>query len=47
MMWKLKESGYKKINSSSSKPVITHHVAHGPKRANIRLLNKENLFAMD
>ena len=41
MMWKLKESGYKKINSSRSKPVITHHVAHGPKRANIRLLNKE------
>ena len=41
MMWKLKESGYKKINSSSAKPIITHHVAHGPKRANIRLLNKE------
>jgi sulfatase maturation enzyme AslB (radical SAM superfamily) len=41
MMWKLKESGYKKINSSSTKPVITHHVAHGPKRANIRILNKE------
>jgi len=41
MMWKLKESGFKKINSSPSKPVITHHVAHGPKRANIRILNKE------
>ena len=35
------ESGFKKINSSPSKPVITHHVAHGPKRANIRILNKE------
>jgi len=41
MMWKLKESGFKKINSSPAKPVITHHVAHGPKRANIRILNKE------
>lgn len=38
MWWKLKESGFKKINSTSHKPVITHHVAHGPKRANIRLL---------
>lgn len=38
MLWKLKESGFKKINSTKHRPVITHHVAHGPKRANIRLL---------
>ena len=38
MWWKLKESGFNKINSTRHKPVITHHVAHGPKRANIRLL---------
>ena len=38
MWWKLKESGFKKINSTKQKPIITHHVAHGPKRANIRLL---------
>ena len=41
MLWKLKESGWKKINSSPQKPIITHHVAHGPKRANIRLLSSE------
>jgi len=41
MLWKLKESGWKKINSSPQKPIITHHVAHGPKRANIRLLPPE------
>ena len=41
MLWKLKESGWKKINSSPQKPIITHHVAHGPKRANIRLLPSE------
>ena len=38
MWWKLKESGFKKINATKHRPVITHHVAHGPKRANIRLL---------
>jgi len=41
MLWKLKESGWKKINSSPQKPIITHHVAHGPRRANIRLLSSE------
>jgi len=39
MWWKLKESGFKKINSSKKRPVITHHVAHGPKRTNIKLLD--------
>jgi len=41
MWWKLKESGFKKINSSKKRPVITHHVAHGPKRANIKILPAE------
>jgi hypothetical protein len=38
MWWKLKESNFKKINSSRKRPIITHHVAHGPKRTNIKLL---------
>ena len=41
MWWKLKESGFKKINSSKKRPIITHHVAHGPKRTNIKLLSTE------
>ena len=41
MWWKLKESGFEKINSSRKRPIITHHVAHGPKRTNIKLLSKE------
>jgi len=48
MWWKLKESGFKKINSSKKRPIITHHVAHGPKRTNIKLLStelKEDLFS--
>jgi organic radical activating enzyme len=38
MMWKLKESGFVKINSTNKRPVITHHVAHGPRRTNVKLL---------
>jgi hypothetical protein len=38
MWWKLKESGFVKINSTNRRPIITHHVAHGPKRTNIKLL---------
>jgi hypothetical protein len=38
MWWKLKESGFKKINSTKKRPVITHHIAHGPKRTNLKLL---------
>ncbi len=38
MWWKIKESGFKKINSTLRRPIITHHVAHGPKRTNIKLL---------
>lgn len=41
MWWKLKESGFVKINSSKKRPIITHHVAHGPKRTNIKLLPKD------
>jgi sulfatase maturation enzyme AslB (radical SAM superfamily) len=40
MWWKLKESGFKSINSTKKRPIITHHVAHGPKRANIKILDK-------
>ena len=38
MKWKLTESGFKKINSSKRRPVITHHVAHHPQHLNIRVL---------
>lgn len=38
MIWKLDESGFKKINSTKKRPIITHHVAHGPKRVNVRIL---------
>lgn len=38
MKWKLQDSGFKKINSSKKRPIITHHVAHGPKRVNVRIL---------
>ena len=38
MWWKITESNFKKINSTKRRPIITHHVAHGPKRANIKLL---------
>jgi hypothetical protein len=41
MWWKLKESGFKKINSTLRRPIITHHVAHGPKRTNIKLLPQQ------
>jgi MoaA/NifB/PqqE/SkfB family radical SAM enzyme len=41
MLWKLRESGFNKINSTKKRPIITHHVAHGPKRANIRILTPE------
>lgn len=41
MKWKLMESGFKKINSSARRPIITHHVAHHPKHLNIRVLPDE------
>jgi organic radical activating enzyme len=41
MWWKMKESGFKKINSTLRRPIITHHVAHGPKRTNIKLLPQD------
>jgi hypothetical protein len=38
MKWKLTSSGFKKINSTKKRPIITHHVAHHPKHLNIRVL---------
>ena len=38
MIWKLKDSGFKKINSSNRRPIITYHVAHHPLHLNIRVL---------
>lgn len=41
MKWKLKLSGFKKINSTNRRPIITHHVAHHPKHLNVRVLPDE------
>lgn len=41
MKWKLTESGFKKINSSMKKPIITYHVAHHPPQLNVRVLPDE------
>lgn len=41
MSWKLFESGFKKINSSKHRPIVTHHVAHHPKHLNVRVLPNE------
>lgn len=38
MKWKLTESGFKKINFTFRRPIITHHVAHHPKHLNVRVL---------
>ena len=38
MKWKLVESGFKRINPSAAKPIVTHHVAHHPKHLNVRVL---------
>lgn len=38
MKWKLSDSGFKKINSTTKRPIVTHHVAHHPKHLNIRVL---------
>lgn len=41
MWWKLKTSGFKKINSTKKRPIVTHHVAHHPKRVNVRVLTSD------
>lgn len=38
MRWKLQESGLRKFNNTSKRPIITHHVAHRPHYLNIRVL---------
>jgi hypothetical protein len=38
MKWKLTDSGFKRINSTNRRPVVTYHVAHHPKHLNIRVL---------
>ena len=41
MYWKVKESGFQKINSTKKRPVITHHMAHKPEHLNVRVLSSE------
>ncbi len=40
MLWKTQQ-GFKKINSSKKKPLITHHVAHRPYHMNVQVLPDE------
>lgn len=41
MKWKLKDSGFKNINGTRLKPIISHHVAHNPEHLNVRVLPPE------
>jgi organic radical activating enzyme len=41
MKWKLETSGFKKINNTRRRPLVTHHVAHNPEHLNIRVLPPE------
>ena len=41
MKWKLTESNFNKINSTTRRPIVTHHVAHHPQHLNIRVLPDE------
>jgi len=41
MRWKLRESGFRKFNNTSRRPILTHHVAHKPHYLNIRVLPKD------
>lgn len=41
MKWKIEDSNFKKINNSSIKPILTHHVCHQPHHLNIRVLPQE------
>jgi hypothetical protein len=41
MKWKIKESGFKKINSGKKLPVLTIHVAHSPVTSCIQVLPPE------
>ena len=38
MMWKLSKSGFKRINSSNIRPILSYHMAHKPEYLNIRVL---------
>jgi len=38
MMWKLRDSGFSRINSTKRRPILTHHVAHHPPHLNVRVL---------
>lgn len=39
--WKLNQSGFKNINSSKEKPIISYHMAHSPKHLNVRVLTEK------
>ncbi|NQY99461.1 MAG: radical SAM protein [Bdellovibrionales bacterium] len=39
MKWKVVESGFKRINSTKKRPIVSHHVAHNPQHLNVRVLS--------
>lgn len=41
MRWKLQESGFRKFNNTTRRPIVTYHVAHRPQYLNIRVLPPE------
>ena len=41
MKWKLKSSGFTKINKTKKKPIVSPHVAHWPMNLNIKVLPDE------
>ena len=42
MMWKLSKSGFKRINSSNTRPILSYHMAHKPEYLNIRVLPEKH-----
>lgn len=41
ILWKLNQSGFKKINSSNHRPIFTHHMAHRPAHLNVKSLTEK------
>ncbi len=40
MRWKVEESGFKNINNTKKRPVITYHMAHKPEHLNVCVLTE-------
>jgi len=42
MKWKLSKSGFKRINSSNTRPILSYHMAHKPEYLNVRVLPEKH-----